>query len=157
MISTPKARSVEQMNSVYIETIARPNAYYLTLEEGKPVFQKVVSANEESIMPFTAYLTEENTYTLSQIPVALNKLSIPEVTFENTIAMYPNPTAQFLNLKGENLRGSATIYDLSGRMVIQPIEVSQDAQIDVSELDTGMYFLSISDSENKLSKKFIKN
>lgn len=80
---------------------------------------------------------------------------------ENTIkqfSLYPNPTADFLNIKLDEQQSEITgakIYDLTGRMV-SDIKV-QDNKISVQSLTTGSYVIILQDIKGeKYSQKFIK-
>ncbi len=81
-------------------------------------------------------------------------------TFNNdlTFQIYPNPTQDFLNLKTSNnsVITSINIIDTLGRKVLTSNE-NLDV-INVSNLQSGMYVISIStDSGKTTTKKFIKN
>lgn len=80
---------------------------------------------------------------------------------ENTIkqfSLYPNPTADFLNIKLDEQLSEITgakIYDLTGRMV-SDIKV-QDNKISVQSLTAGSYVIILQDTKGeKYSQKFIK-
>ncbi len=66
---------------------------------------------------------------------------------ENTDAFraYPNPTSGILNIKNANTRKNLVyVYDIFGRMVLKsPIE---QEKIDLSQLGSGLYLLSIDES-----------
>jgi glucuronoarabinoxylan endo-1,4-beta-xylanase len=68
-VSTPKAITVNQMNGVYHTIKVPANSYVLKTESGVTGFYKVTAGNEPMINPFRAYLTEENTYSASMLPL----------------------------------------------------------------------------------------
>ena len=70
------------------------------------------------------------------------------------IIMYPNPGSDIINLEGNKGTLSAVIYNMLGKKIT---ELSVLDKIDVSHLKNGIYFITLSDSKNLLTYKFIKN
>jgi len=74
-------------------------------------------------------------------------------------SVYPNPTNSIINVKLNNPAAklkAASIYDLSGRLILNVSEVNQE--IDVKSISVGSYILIIKDQQgNSFSQKFIKN
>ena len=74
---------------------------------------------------------------------------------ENTVAsfnVYPNPSNDIISLSGINAGDSWIIRDFQGRIVAEGSEVTG---IDISTLDSGVYFVALND--NKYGVKFVKN
>lgn len=82
-------------------------------------------------------------------------LSTPENNLAD-LKIFPNPATDRLFIKSSENELSISVTDINGRVVI-PTEKSVSSQIDVSALNTGMYFLNITSSEGNITKKFIKN
>ena len=72
---------------------------------------------------------------------------------ENIISVYPNPTADFLNIKTEGKVKSILVYDMAGRAM--DVKVS-DKKVDVRALQTGAYIINVETSAGKTTEKFIK-
>lgn len=72
---------------------------------------------------------------------------------ENMISVYPNPTADFLNIKTDDKVKSILVYDMAGRAI--DVKVA-DKTVDVRNLETGAYLISIETSKGKSTEKFIK-
>ena len=70
------------------------------------------------------------------------------------IIIYPNPGSDIINLKGNKGTLFAIIYNMLGKKIT---ELSVLDKIDVSHLKNGIYFITLSDSKNSLTYKFIKN
>jgi hypothetical protein len=70
----------------------------------------------------------------------LKVLGINEI-LKDDVKIYPNPTADFINLKlsSKNKIDEAVIYDNSGRMVFKT-KIESD-KIDLRSLNTGIYLL----------------
>jgi len=76
--------------------------------------------------------------------------------FKNNFSIYPNPVNNVLNIsvKNEMTINSLSITDLNGRVVSTS---SSSTSIDVSNLSSGVYFVSIETNEGKGTSKFVKN
>lgn len=79
-----------------------------------------------------------------------------EESLVNNMILYPNPTADLINLNATYEIEGATyaIFDSNGKKILQSILMSNI--IDVSELSSGSYILRISHNSNNISQKFIK-
>jgi hypothetical protein len=82
-------------------------------------------------------------------------------TAENTVSIYPNPAFDVVNVSITNSNGTvaiekASITDINGRIIKNLTSVTNN-QINVSDLNSGIYFLNIETNEGKTVKKFIKN
>ncbi len=83
--------------------------------------------------------------------------------FENNqgkLSLYPNPTKSDLNLLLPNLieKGTLKIISLTGQTVFEQQNINgTDFNFEVSNLNSGLYLIQISDSQNSFSSKFIKN
>lgn len=75
----------------------------------------------------------------------------------NEIIIYPNPVENkiFINF-GNNAFERISITDLNGRVVLDLLE-NPPAEIEVSNLKSGMYFIRIETLSGNIVKKFIKD
>lgn len=78
---------------------------------------------------------------------------------DNSISLfnlYPNPATTLLNISNTNNFEivSISVSDINGRMVKN--QIGADAQINVSDLNAGVYFVTIESNEGMTTKKFIK-
>lgn len=74
-------------------------------------------------------------------------------TGSGAFVLYPNPASSTLHLDGDIQDGQVRIYDLTGRRVF---EGEYQSEIPVSQLNDGMYFLSITTAEGQVfTQKFI--
>lgn len=76
--------------------------------------------------------------------------------FKNNFSLYPNPVNNVLNVvvKNEMTINNLSITDLNGRVVSSSSSVINS--IDVSDLSSGVYFISIETNEGKGTAKFVK-
>jgi endonuclease I len=91
----------------------------------------------------------------------VNTASIEAISALYIADIYPNPVQNLLSIRisGPNqLRWTATVYDLQGRAILNADFANSNSTIDVSNLSAGMYVLHLTDQENQIIKtlKWIK-
>ncbi len=85
---------------------------------------------------------------------AVDALSLDEQTLDESISVYPNPASDYINIE---LTYDQTIlaincYDIFGKKVLK---TSQNTQLDLSKLMSGMYFIEIKTDIGSVTKKII--
>ena len=75
---------------------------------------------------------------------------------DKSFSIYPNPTTSILNISNTNNFEikNISVVDINGRVVKN--ESGAMTQINVSDLNAGVYFVTIEAAEGKTTKKFIK-
>jgi len=73
-----------------------------------------------------------------------------------SIAMYPNPSKDFITISGLYEKSTITIYDLNGKMVLQEKNYL-NGTIDISNLRSAIYMVKIASDKNVLIIKLVKN
>lgn len=73
-----------------------------------------------------------------------------------SIILYPNPTENFITIKGLQEKSTITIYDLNGKLVLQELNYL-NGTIDISHIQTAIYMVKIITDKNVLIKKLVKN
>jgi hypothetical protein len=87
---------------------------------------------------------------------ALSAIQYPDVS--QTINLFPNPVKEKLTVySGKNIQ-EIRIFDVSGKLVFRQTGTStQEAVLDLSHLQSGIYILNLTGENNKIEKrKFIK-
>ncbi|ESU29583.1 hypothetical protein FLJC2902T_00510 [Flavobacterium limnosediminis JC2902] len=80
--------------------------------------------------------------------------------FAENFSIFPNPASSVLNFSTKNSAQieAIQILDLNGRIVkTNVLNGVSEAQVNVSELNSGVYFVDITSSEGKATTKFVKN
>ena len=75
---------------------------------------------------------------------------------DNSFSVYPNPVSNVLNISNSNnfeIKG-VSITDVNGRVVKN--QTGSLTQVNVADLNAGVYFVTIEAAEGKTTKKFIK-
>ena len=99
----------------------------------------------------TVYLKSSNIYDFT-----LNittEVGIKKYSFSDEINIYPNPASSIINIKDDFYCLAITIQNTIGQIVISTPFVNQ---IDVSNLNSGVYILSLMDNVKTKKIKFIK-
>tara|TARA_B100000949_G_scaffold229832_1_gene239324 strand:+ start:152 stop:1192 length:1041 start_codon:yes stop_codon:yes gene_type:complete len=82
-------------------------------------------------------------------------LSSPENSLQG-LTLFPNPAQNKLIIQSaSNDFDAVTITDINGRIIISLRNMTSN-EINVSNIKSGMYFITITSSEGKIAKKFIK-
>lgn len=98
--------------------------------------------------------------------VDINKFSITVIEAENealhvtdfftdNVIVYPNPVKDILNIKSKNSIQSIAIKNLNGVTVYEKEKV-YDGEINLSVLNTGIYFIKVNTNEGSEIKKLLK-
>lgn len=89
------------------------------------------------------------------ISLTTSTLSTSENLLSESLQVYPNPTSDFLNIKGAKKVSGIKVLDVSGRVVLSSDKAEQ--RIDVSQLIKGTYILNVKNTDGTSSThKFIK-
>lgn len=123
-------------------------------------FQRIISANNS----IAANAIQDRSTASIPCPSVLSAmtdascpLSIEDAILDQGISVYPNPAKLHLTIKNTsylNLK-SATLYDLSGRKVVE-YDISSGSKlksIDVSGVSSGVYFVKIASDEASTTRK----
>jgi PKD repeat protein/photosystem II stability/assembly factor-like uncharacterized protein len=90
-------------------------------------------------------------------PVAINQLS----TDKAGILIFPNPTSGMVNFYFKNVEGTITlrVYDLTGRTVYRQellAHKGMDQNVDLSNLEKGLYFIEVAGQNTRTISKLIR-
>ncbi|HWY38110.1 MAG TPA: GH25 family lysozyme [Bacteroidia bacterium] len=86
--------------------------------------------------------------------------TIQEQASINNFILYPNPAGSKITIENNTLSSTQaemiSIYNMQGQLVLQQQLQNQKAEIDISGLTTGMYFVNIKTEKGMEVKKFVK-
>jgi subtilisin-like proprotein convertase family protein len=77
---------------------------------------------------------------------------------KNDFKLYPNPSENIITLEveGSLINSPFSISDIQGRIINNTVINEITNQIDVSQLQSGVYFLKIKSNNQEITKRFIK-
>jgi len=106
------------------------------------------------VLGFNCY-SSANQFQLLLDDVSVTAVLSNEDFDSNSISIYPNPTSNVLNISNLNniAINNISISDLNGRTIKN---VNGVTSVNVSDLNAGVYFVTIETTEGKSTKKFIK-
>ncbi|MCI5057537.1 MAG: T9SS type A sorting domain-containing protein [Flavobacteriales bacterium] len=114
------------------------------------VLQGVLVGND--IDSISALLNGSVVNHVTSVNNVVTNISNPELKEAN---IFPNPASDFINVSvDQNLvGGSISIQNTVGQMILTSNLISTSTQLDLSSLDQGIYFISISKQDQKIIKK----
>ena len=87
-----------------------------------------------------------------------NYNSVTVVEENPSFSIYPNPASNQLAVYSKQLTVSTcTITDLTGRILFTETISSSETKIDISSLQSGIYFIEVKNANGKSIVKFVKN
>lgn len=86
-------------------------------------------------------------------------LGVEDVTTaDNTFAVYPNPATSVINVNNKNNSPITKIVltDLNGRIVKQDASNLSNVQLNIADLQAGVYMMNITSAEGSTTQKIVK-
>ncbi|AFL80027.1 Outer membrane protein Omp28 [Aequorivita sublithincola DSM 14238] len=72
----------------------------------------------------------------------------------DNVSLYPNPASKTINVKNAE-NANVQVFDVLGKLILSQSNISMDAQLNVSQLQAGTYFMKISKDNLITTKKFL--
>lgn len=85
----------------------------------------------------------------------INTLSTPNIKL-NDVEVYPNPVKNNIVYFNSGTPLDVKVYDILGKLVIAKSILPNNAHIDISNINNGIYLVKISNSNQSITKKLIK-
>lgn len=83
-------------------------------------------------------------------------LSVDEHTVDTSVAVYPNPTSNSINIKSNNAIKSIQLFDVQGRLLFTRIAGEVTETVDLSTKAAGVYFMRIMTTQGIKIEKILK-
>jgi len=132
--------------------------------EGTPMDEITLSGyNNETYFAFYAFSDTsgvDNDLFIDNFQITASSLSdTAGVEDESliTLNMYPNPVSDMLNISSQNTINTVEIFNVLGQKVISRQVEDTSAEIDVSNLNAGIYLIKYEINNSIITKKFVKN
>ena len=134
----------------------------LTLITNPVTYEIEVQISGETENDYTEPLTLSvfnhlmNDYTDYEITIDYST-SINSFTNEKFVTVYPNPTSKILNLEFTNDNiNKLTILNITGKTIIERINIKQNEMIDLSSFECGIYIVKIQTDNEIFTTKIVK-
>ncbi|NHM06789.1 T9SS type A sorting domain-containing protein [Flavobacterium sp. CYK-4] len=132
-------------------------------------YDSAVGGNQ---LPSITLLQDDTTYYATQIvngcesnrgvsptrfAVTVNLVSLANDTFvAGVFTVFPNPVNDKLTVKSKEIIKSIRIYNILGQQVLQLHPYQNESQINVAQLNNGVYFLTLDSEQEHRSIKILK-
>ena len=73
-------------------------------------------------------------------------------TADNNYLIYPNPTSDYVYLSGINRDSKATVYDITGKLLLS----TSEKKIDLSSYPNGLYIVNMRSNNKSITHSIIK-
>lgn len=117
------------------------------------------STGSDTPLPLTTLLVDNTTYYATQTVEGMESMERFAVTAHMTLGLeeqlfqsltyYPNPVSNILTLSNANTISNVEIYNLLGQKVFAKGFSNTEIQIDLSNLETGIYMVKVSSHETQ--------
>ncbi len=87
--------------------------------------------------------------------VSVTNVSVNTISMKN-IEIFPNPSTSVINISGLTGKASVSILDVHGKIVFSTKVDTSHSELNVSSLESGVYFINISSQEINGTQRFIK-
>ncbi len=87
---------------------------------------------------------------------AFNNLSKTNFAKDDSVTLYPNPAKNKVTVKAAGAIKSVQLYDVQGRILHTAIEDKNQVTLDLSNQQTGVYFLTVTTQKGSSTQKIIK-
>ena len=111
------------------------------------------AGQEKVIVKFAFTSNYGNNIWVDNINISNQPAGIEE-NEDNSIAIFPNPAKDVLNITSEKAINQIDVYDVNGKLVKSYTNVNNT--INVKDLATGVYMLNITTEDGQVSKKIVK-
>ncbi len=102
-------------------------------------YRKKVDFGNDFLYPITICFKNDDIFTATK-----------EITDLPQVPVSPNPTKDYLHISCEATADVLEIIDQMGRIIMEKENINCKEEIDVSKLNSGMYFIRVSDKKGKL-------
>lgn len=76
---------------------------------------------------------------------------------DQDFTIYPNPVKNWLHIKLSNIRAEIKLHDINGKLLLNQKLSSRTNAIDISNVESGVYLLTINTENSSETKRIIKD
>lgn len=84
-------------------------------------------------------------------------LDIDKIKVDESIQIFPNPTKDFVNIKAAGNINSIQLFDVQGRIIKTSVIQNSETRFDLSQFQSGIYYLKVISDKGNGIQKLIKN
>ena len=146
---------------VMMKMLPNANGTPLTLTQGTPVSGQITASlagtniEELADLEVIVFLQHTATKEVVQSFRATDALSTADNVLSTGIKLYPNPANNFIKLSNVEV-ADVVVTDVTGKTVLKLKNVTSETEIKVSELNSGIYFVTVNANDSSQTIKFVK-
>ena len=108
---------------------------------------RVLDAGENK---FILKVTAQDKTTMQEYEITVNRSSLINESFEQSLLIYPNPASDKIMIKSDRNMSIIRLYDGQGRLLQQIEECGNEYEMNMEAWTTGVYFLFVDGKVSKL-------
>lgn len=144
-----------------------PNAKFVFTHDGfessggTHFFDVIVGAHYSDVDERWLIFAEDSTVSIPDdgafnILILESSMNTQEIQIENTLIAYPNPIIDKVNFNSKSIIEKVAIYDLSGKLISELNSNSNKVEMNLSQLNAGVYIAKIQTQKGIQTIKLIK-
>ncbi|MCG2611132.1 T9SS type A sorting domain-containing protein [Flavobacterium sp. SM15] len=145
--------------TTYTWTVSSNNVTGATSGSGNSIFQQLstINSNQTGYVTYTITPSVNGCVGMSNIvQMTVNpNLGTNDFT-KNSFIVSPNPVVDYISIKGDAILNHINVINQLGQNVLEKELNSNEAQLDLSALKTGIYFIKLESGNKKTTYKIIK-
>jgi photosystem II stability/assembly factor-like uncharacterized protein len=141
-------------NDSLIYTDAEGNAVFTNIQIGNTEIYSALYGNEY-VECGTVITNEKENFVNIVIPVDTQSVIIQPGLVSTVV--YPNPASDMVTITSDETITALTIYDISGKILVQKQNGSRELKISVHHFQNGIYFIQLSRKEGIGVYKLVKH
>ena len=145
---------IQERDSLMFEFSGFPIAVELPIPDSH-IYEWITTGEKEPILRITTS-DVNGTVTVTGIEYKDDNLSVGVNELSESFSIYPNPSCDFIQVKGIASQSSYSIFDIKGRNVQTGVVSSENEQLDVSKFKNGTYRLVINLKGSIQINSFVK-
>ena len=101
--------------------------------------------------------TVDNDFFIDDFSITSTSLGLEDVNTSSNFTYFPNPVNNVLTIKAQASIDSITVYNMLGQTVVRSTPNANNSAVDMSELQSGAYFVQVSINNSIETVRVIKN
>lgn len=139
----------DNIQEIYCMSNTPPNCL------GDNVFNPAVYVNATLYVPIGCESAYKNAFVWKNFSNIVETADFIGETSEEVLSVFPNPVSDFINISCKSMK-SLEIISIEGRIVMNTSVSSDNINLDVSDLPSGMYIVRITTKQGCLTKEIVK-
>ncbi|MEM7187030.1 MAG: T9SS type A sorting domain-containing protein [Bacteroidota bacterium] len=143
--------------SIYFDMISSPPTYEISIEDVPVNLNPVPFQTDEVLGAINFYsIDSQNNYWLDNIIYIGGDLGTEDIFSPDNFSISPNPVVDVLQIQSMDQVDRILIYDIKGSLVASETPKRMSPNIDLSNLDSGVYLVTVTVGDASKTFKIVK-